>query len=201
VYLPGAPGTPPVPWIVSNPIYVGVHLTETPVRDSRPRPTETAVLYENGPARDWRIEHSPQAQGALDVVPGVTGGTQLLMRYAIGGTPSASPYAALVMPAGPALEGHDRLMFTARADRAMRLSIQLRVPGGDLGERWQRSVYIDTGERPITVYFDDLTPVGVTSQRRPPLGEVDSVLFVVDRVNTALGTGGQIWIDSVRYGR
>jgi len=201
VYLAGAPGTPPVPWIVSNPIYVGVNLTDTPAVAPRARPSDTALLYENGPARDWRIENSPQAQGALDVVPGVAGGTQILMRYAIGGAASASPYAALVMPAGPELSRYDRLMFTARADRAMRVSIQLRVPGGTLGERWQRSVYVDTEERALTVYFDDLTPVGVTSQRRPRLAAVDSILFVVDRVNTALGTGGQIWIDSVRYGR
>lgn len=201
VYLDGAPGNPPVPWIVSNPIYVGVNLTDPPAAAPRAPAADTAVLYGNGPARGWRIENSPQAQGALDVVPGAAGGTQILLRYAIGGTASASPYAALVLPAGPALSGYDRLMFTARADRAMRLSVQLRVPGGTLGERWQRSVYLDTEERAITVFFDDLAPVGVTSQRRPRLADVDSILFVVDRVNTALGTGGQIWIDDVRYGR
>ena len=64
-----------------------------------------------------------------------------------------------------------------------------------------RSVYLDTSERPITVYFDDLTPVGVTSQRRPVLSQIDSVLFVVDRVNTAIGSGGQIWLDDVKYGK
>ncbi len=200
VFLPGAPGTPPVPWILSNPIYVGRSVTDPPPADPRGRATSVASLYGNGAAPDVRIENSADAKGAVDVVPGVPG-TQLLMRYAIGGTASASPYAALVMPAGPGLPGHDRLMFTARADRPMRLSIQLRMPGGALGERWQRSVYLDASERPITVYFDDLTPVGVTSQRRPVLSQIDSVLFVVDRVNTALGSGGQIWIDDVKYAK
>ena len=200
VLLPGAPGTPPVPWILSNPIYVGRSVVEPPVVDPRGRATSFASLYDNGPAPDARIESSPDAKGAVDVVPGL-GGTQLLMRYAIGGAESASPYAAMAMPAGPALSGYDRLMFTARADRPMRLSIQLRMPGGALGERWQRSVYLDPTERPITVYFDDFTPVGVTSQRRPVLSQIDSVLFVVDRVNTALGAAGQVWIDDVKYAR
>lgn len=200
VFLPDAPGTPPVPWILSNPIYVGRNVTETPLADPHARVTDVASQYDNGPAPDWRIESSPEAQGVVDVVPALRG-TQLLMRYAIGGAASASPYAALVMPAGPALSGYDRLMFTARADRPMRLSIQLRAPSGALGERWQRSVYLDATDRPITVHFDDLTPVGVTSQRRPVLSQIDSVLFVVDRVNTALGAGGQIWIDDVKYAR
>ena len=35
VFLPGAPGTPPVPWILSNPIYVGRSVTDTPAADPR----------------------------------------------------------------------------------------------------------------------------------------------------------------------
>lgn len=200
IFLPDGPGTPPVPWILSNPIYVGHDpKTERP-RDARARASEFAPQYENGPAELWKIESSPEAAGEVDVVPAI-GGTQLSVRYALGGAASASPYAALVMPAGPALSGYDRLMFTGRADRPMRLSVQLRVPGGQQGERWHRSVYLDTTARDISVYFDDLTPRGVTTRRRPVLSLVDSVLFVVDTVNTTLGGSGRIWIDNVRYAR
>jgi hypothetical protein len=199
VSLPGSPGQPPVPWIVSNPIYVGLDRQASP---SHPRPPAVAFAaqYDNGPATGWAVEASDAARGAVDMVPAV-GGTQLTFRYALGGTAAASPFAALVMPAGPALRDHDRLMFTARADRPMRLSVQLRAPSREAGERWHRAVFLDSTPREITIYFDDLRPRGATNTPRPVLADVESVLFVVDTVNTALGASGQMWLDAVRYGR
>ena len=83
----------------------------------------------------------------------------------------------------------------------MRMSVQLRAPGGTDGERWQRSVYLDEMTREITIYFDDMRPAGPTRTERPPLDAIDSVLFVVDTVNTALGSNGRVWIDDVKYAR
>lgn len=200
VKLPGAPGVPPVPWIVSNPIYVGRKAVEDPAPPRRAPATKSLMLYQNGPATGWTIEHSPESQGALDVAPAV-GGTQLLFRYALSGAVSASAYAALVVAAGPGLSAHDRLTFKARADRPMRISVQLRVPTPGPGERWHRSVYIDPDPREVSVFFDDVLPRGQTSRRRPVLSKVDSVLFVVDSVNTKPGTSGQIWLDDLRYER
>jgi hypothetical protein len=199
VNLPGAPGQPPVPWIVSNPIYVGGVPGVPPVQ-ARPRPTTTAVQYQTGAASGWKIEKSDASLAAFEVVPAVPG-TQISFRFALGGTKAASPFAALVMPAGSALPAHDRMMFTARASHEMRLSVQLRIPSGPAGERWHRSVYLDTMPRQVTVYFDDVRPSGATSQPRPNLQAVDSVLFVVDTVNAAVGSSGQVWIDDVRYGQ
>lgn len=199
VHLPGSPGQPPVPWIVSNPIYVGRVAAAPPVGPP-PAPKTVAVQYDNGPANGWTIEKSAASLAAVDVVPAVPG-TQIAFRYALGGTRSASPFAALVMPAGSALAGYDRLLFTARANRPMRLSVQLRVPNGPAGERWHRSVYLDTMPKQVTVGFDDLRPRGTTGQPRPDLSAVQSVLFVVDTVNADVGASGQVWIDDVRYGR
>jgi len=200
ISLPGAPGRPPVPWIISNPIYVGRPAREPSRPDPRPPASEFATQYEDGFVGEWTVENSPESAGALDVVPAVRG-TQLSLRYALGGTASASPFAALVMPAGPGISGYDRLMFLAHADRPMRLSVQLREPGGDQGERWHRSVFLDTTSRQITIYFDDVTPRGFTTRRRPVLSNVQSVLFVIDSVNTPVGTNGRIWIDDVKYAR
>ena len=105
------------------------------------------------------------------------------------------------MPAGPDLASHDRLIFTARASRPMRLSVQLRVPRSTAGERWQRTFYLDEMPKAVTVYFDDVRPRGPTSAARPDLAAVQSVLFVVDTVNAEVGASGQIWIDDVRYAR
>jgi hypothetical protein len=197
IHLPGAPGEPPVPWIVSNPLYIG--FGGDPPLPIRPPPTEFATQYENGFDPECTVETSTRSVAALDVVPAVPG-TQLSLRWALGGTEAESPYAALVKPAGPALSGYDRLMFTARADRPMRLSVQLRVPIG-AGERWHRSIYIDDTPREVTVFFDEMTPRGVTSQRRPLLPMVRDLLFVIDSVNTKPGTAGVIWLDDIKYAR
>jgi hypothetical protein len=206
VRLPGAPGQPPVPWIVTNPIYVNgdpspagtVAAATSTAAAPGPPPTFT-VQYANGPATGWTVEKSAQSLAALDVVPAVPG-TQLSFRYALGGTRAQSPFAAVAMPAGTALAGSTRMVFIARADRPTRLSIQLRAPTGPEGERWHRSVYLDQMPRAITVDFADMTPSGRTSQPRPDLGAVQSVLFVVDTVNADLGSSGTIWLDDIRYG-
>ena len=193
-----APGQPPVPWIVTNPIYVGAHGTPPSTPPRRPASTY-AVQYSDGPAPRWSIETSAASRAAMDVVT-VTKGTELALRYAVGGAASSSPYAAFVLSTDASIAEYDRLVFTARANRAMRLSVQLREPRGVDGERWHRSVFIDTEPREIAVYFDDLRPLG-TSRERPTLANVASVLFVMDTVNTPLGGNGRIWLDDVKFAR
>jgi hypothetical protein len=125
-------------------------------------------------------------------------GTELKLRWALGGTKEESPYAAAAMNAGDSIGRYDRLMFTSRADQPMRLSVQFRLPNG---ERWKRSVYVDETSREISVFFDDVRPAGQTSQVRLPVPSVRDVLFVVDTVNSRPGASGQFWIDDVKYGR
>jgi hypothetical protein len=135
----------------------------------------------------------------MDVVP-VARGTELALRYAVGGAASSSPYAAFALSTDASIAEYDRLVFTARADRAMRLSVQLREPRGADGERWHRSVFVGTEPREITVYFNDLRPLG-TSRERPTMASIDSILFVMDTVNTPLGGNGRIWVDDVKFAR
>lgn len=200
ISLAGAPGQPPVPWMLSNPIYVGRDSKSANPAKAYPPASAFSSQYRDGPATGWTLETSPASLAALDVVSAAAG-TELALRYALGGAASTSPFAALAVPAGPALASHDRLVFTARADRPTRISVQLRTPAGDAGERWHRSVFVDTEPREVTVYFDDLRPIGATTQARPTLANVDSVLFVFDTVNTPLGGSGRIWMDDVKYGR
>jgi hypothetical protein len=194
IEVPEAPGNPPVPWIVTNPIYVRPQDAKT---IERAEASERAPIYENGEAIGWGIETSPRSKAAFDVIR-ATAGTQLLMRWAIGGTRTESPYAAFVMPAGAVLSRYDRLLFSARAEMPTRLSVQFRTESGD---RWRRSVYLDETSRQIVVFFDDVRPVGPTAQRRLPLARVRDVLFVIDTVNAKPGSAGQFWLDDVQYGR
>jgi len=196
ISLDHAPGTPPVPWIVTNPIYAGRSEQES-AAPARGVATEFAVQYEGGPPNGWSVEAAPHSAGAMDVVR-TLGGTQLQWRYALGGAKQDNPYVALVMPAGPAFAAYDRIMFTGRADKPMRVSVQIREPEGS---RWARSVYLDDMPRDITVFIDELTPRGVTAQRRPDLSKVQALLWVIESTNTALGSSGQVWIDNVKYGR
>jgi len=78
------------------------------------------------------------------------------------------------------------------------MAIQLRAPHG-AGDRWARSVYLDETPRPITVYFNEMVSVG-SEGAAPRLTDVDSLLFVIDSVNTTLGTNGQVWIDDLVLG-
>jgi hypothetical protein len=199
VTLPRTAGKPPMTWLLSNPIYVRPS-GPAPVVPPRAPATETFALYENGEPRGWTIERSNQSKGALDVVPARVG-TELLVRYGLGGALDESPYVAAAVPAGPEVASYDRVIFTGRADRPMRVSVELRVRSGTEGERWHRSVYLDQTPRTVTVYFDDMTPRGSTSTRRPVLSSVDSLLFVVDSTNARPGASGQFWLDDVEYGK
>ena len=194
IRLEKAPGNPPVPWIVANPVYVRAQDDTPPTRGEA---RERAPLYEDGDAKGWRIETSPLSKAALNVVRTVTG-KEVLLRWAIGGTLSESPYSAVAVPAGQILAAYDRVMFVARADRPMRLSVQFRSASGD---RWRRSIYLDGQARQYTVFFDDLRPVGESAQARVQLTAVADLLFVVDTVNAKPGMAGQFWIDDLQYGR
>jgi hypothetical protein len=201
IQWPGAPGAPPVPWVVSNPIY----LLE------RPRPAETVTTpelpkqldtrYGNGPATDWHIENSPMSRGALDVVSS-TNGTQLLFRYALGGTEDEGPFVALSMAVGEdGLANYDRLVFTTQSSRPTRIWVQLRIPGGTQSRSWHRSVYVDETPRTVIVPFAEMQPLEAATTGPPALAEVRDVLFVVDTINTRPGVNGQLWLDEVRLGR
>jgi hypothetical protein len=194
--MPGAPGTPPIPFVVSNPIYVGGHPADGLAEPAAI--SETLALYADGPAPDWRIEKSLRSQATLTVAPAVDG-TQLLLRYGLGGALSESPYVAVVVASGAELPQFNRVTFTARAVRPMRLIFELRA-AQDGDRRWGRSVYLDEMARTVSIAFDDMIPLG-TATGRPALEDVRDLLFVVDTLNTRQGSSGQVWLDEIRYVR
>jgi hypothetical protein len=193
----GAPGLPPIPWLVSNPIYVGQPTISDTSSKASPIP-ETVVVYSNGPATDWRIEKSVRSEGTIGIARSVDG-TQLLLRYGLGGTLSESPYVAAVVASGTELVQFKGVMFTARALGPMRLTFQLRATDAP-DRRWGRSVYLDDMARTVTIPFDALLPLGAASGP-PSLADVRDLLFVVDTVHAKQGASGQIWLDEIRYVR
>jgi hypothetical protein len=74
------------------------------------------------------------------------------------------------------------------------MSVQARRPRS--GERWQRSVYLDTNARDVIVPFAEFRPVGGATAFDARL--VDTVLFVVDTTNTNPGGKGSITLGDLR---
>lgn len=180
-----------VPWIVSNPVYV----SRLPPRALPPPPPATAALPLEGPGADdrFRIERDGSSRGALDAAREGSLG----LRFTLG-TGIPAPYVALVVPGLAPLREAQRVAFRARADAPMRLSVQLRRNGEAGGQRWRRSVYLDTSPREIIVVFRDMTPIGPTETFTPDMPAVDDLLLAVDTTNTAPGTSGRVVIEGLR---
>jgi hypothetical protein len=194
--LPAAPGSPAVPWVVSNPIYAGIQAVSA-VPPSHGPGVPVRVLYTDGPTTGWRVERSPGSVGAIDTT-GAIGGTQLMFRWGLAGGVPQGQFAAAVLPTPGGVAPANRLVFKARASQPMRVSVQLRAGGEGAGQRWRRSVFLDEAPREVTVWLDEITPVGDTRSYRPDFAAIDSVLFVVDTVNTRPGTTGTVYLDEIR---
>jgi hypothetical protein len=190
-YRPGAA----VPWIVSNPIYAG----SIPDRfGPGATPGLPALRFVPLPAREgWVIEKSATSEGTVAAEQGAA-----RFSFSLGRGIPAGQYAALVTTLDATLsgEGFDRVRFTVRADQPMRLSVQVRLPGGSAGQRWRHSVYADPTPRTVEVSLQDFQPADVTTSQRPVVAHVRSVLFVVDTINTSPSTRGTLWISDAALG-
>jgi hypothetical protein len=197
-------GLPPVTWIRSNPVYIRQRDASpvTPVINVMNVPTVPTVptdpvaiqpgdaVFDGRSMTGWGVEHDARSIAAADVAPGASG-NEILYRFGLAGGPAAGQYASLVLslPLGAGM--HDGVRISVRADRPMRVSLQVRDTTAD---RWQRSIYVDRTAQERTVTFADLRPVSVTHVQRPARDAMRSVMFVVDTTNTRPGTSGQIWI-------
>jgi hypothetical protein len=201
--LPGSPGVlraevqltaaRSVPWLVSNPVYVA---QRTPPKDPPRVVTTTRKLDEPDAEQRWHVEQLAGAKGGLTRLD--TG--SITFRYAL--VPkSPTQSVALVMPQRAALWEFDRVSFRARATSPMRLSVQVRRPGGVEGQRWRRSVYVDERARDITIFFADMRPAGPTGRSEPDMSQIEDLLFVVDTTNTKPGTSGAVTLESLSLQR
>ncbi len=191
VYLAEAPGDPPVPWIVSNPIYIrptgwGV---AAPVNQSTPTIT---LSIQGGP---WKVETDGASIARVSQTEPPRGAADFTFQLA--DSTRTGQYAALVIGVGKALTERTHLVVRADAVRPMRISVQARNPQS--GGRWQKSIYLDPQVRDVVVPFAEMLPVGTSGAFDP--SQVDTVLLVVDRTNTIPGTAGAFTIHDLRIQR
>lgn len=189
-----------IPWLQSNPIFIRGNAS-APAAPAAPAVPATQSLFDGASTEGWRIESDQTSQAAFDIAQ-IVSGAAVRLRYALAGSDVASPFVALVRRTPGGLTPNDRLAVTIRADRPMRVSVQLRTDAEPRGEeRWQRSVYVSASPEDRTVYFDDCRPVGVTHSEQPPLADVRSVMFVIDTTNTRPGATGRLWISALALQR
>lgn len=187
-YYPGAA----FPWLVSSAIRV-LRLDTALGPDDAGAPSVPSPVLSLGPETKRHVEHDPASTASFDLVDD---GVRFVFRLAPGA--SVGQYVAmtsdLVSDAGV-----DRITFTARASRPMRLSLQARLQGGT-NARWRRSFYVDETPRAITVLVSDLEPVDAATTLRPIKVRLHAVLVVADTLNTAAGTDGVVWLTGMKLG-
>ena len=82
----------------------------------------------------------------------------------------------------------------------MRMWVQLRSPAGG-GQRWGRSFYLDGEPRDVLLPFSTFLPMGDADRSAVALGEVSSLLLVVDTTYAAPGASGRFVLQSLAAGR
>ena len=189
VRLPRAPGLPPVPWLVTNPIY----FLPPPGEPVAARAEGEVIPLPAGMA--WHVEKDPESRATVKAFGG-----QVTLDYMLRTGDRASQFVALVADLQMRGALFSRIFLTASSARPGRLSIQLRYPQGG-GERWRTSVYVDSTPREVAVEIDDMRPADRQSGSIPDPSSAAALLFVVDLTNARPGDSNSIHVSNVRFGR
>jgi hypothetical protein len=187
VRVASAPGQPPVPWLVSNPIF-----RLPPVATTTATEPSTVLAL---PATGWRIEHSEGSEGSAQTASS----GEVEFRYRLRGEPRASQFVALVHDLPASLPPFDAIAFTARAGAPRRVSVQLRF-AKDGDARWGKSAYVGERLAPIVVPVTAMRRADGTAQR-PDTGRATSLLFVIDLTNAFPGDAQTIHVAELRLVR
>lgn len=204
VRLPSVAGVRPLPWVVSNPIYIGAEpLTDTPLGGAPLAVTLLPAANPDGQFR-WATESDTSSSVEIGPVEGPEGGGPLGVgfSYRLGDEPSDGTYAAAVYPIERGqLADNGRFVFRAGADHPLRLSVQLRASELAGQPRWRRSVYVGTDLTDIVIPLSSLAPTENNSSSSIDLEKIDAILIVIDLTNSSPGAAGQLTIRDARLER
>lgn len=198
-YLPGVV----MPWVVSNPIVIegeaptggnrgsgaGRRGGVVPAGTTRPQPVAAE-------APQWTIEHDATSEGRVVAAEG-----RLRFEYQLGDGPARGQYAALVY-GGEGDDGIETVSFVATSAAPARVSVQVRLPAGRgrVGQRWRTSIFVDQTVRRYVLRLQDFEPADRPTVRRPIVTPIQSLLFVVDTINSLPGASGTLWLSDVELG-
>ncbi len=183
------------PWIVSNPIYVGL---AEPASSPAPQEAAPGSVERYGLGTEWKIERDSRSTGSVESAE--DGGlVERSFQFRLG--EGVSPFVAAVTPEIDALRRAARIRFTGRADQPVRVSVQMRAPSAREGERWQRSIYLDAHPRDVAIPLAEFRSVGAAEGPGVRLDRIDTLLFVIDTTNSRPGRTGTIWLRDLRVER
>ena len=197
-YTTGARSGPTVPWLVSNPIYVGLDWrdkTDERVVTARIPARTSEAATESGPNDTSRIDVGQPLDARARTF---AGDAVINWSFALSPGAAAGQFAAVPIPVSAGLDGFDAVQFRVSSPRPMRAWAQLRAPVGST-ERWGATFYADAEPRTVTIPFAKFLPIGATSSVQPPLAQVQFLLFVVDTLNTLPGSRGHLTISEVAF--
>lgn len=184
VRLPHAPGDPPIPWLVSNPVYVGFAATGPAGAAGAAGPGATGATRAAGAPFPWRIEKDPASSAILR-----TTDRTAELDYRLADGPRNSQFVALATDVH--LQTFTGLRFVVKTDRPARIWVQVRA---DKGRRWGRSYYVDPSGSTIDPRLSDMRPIGDNANEAPDPRVVTSILLVMDLTNARPGQAGQLTV-------
>jgi hypothetical protein len=181
-----APGTPPIPWIVGNPVYF-----------SSPSADGPAAIPENvtiplGAETPWHVEKDAETQARV-----TASGAAVRLEYTLAGDTRRSQFAAAVTDFQGPTQMFKAVKFSVAGSHPGRLSVQLRYPTGG-GERWGKSVYFEGRSREVTIPVAELVPADFQKGNAPDTSTARSLLFVVDLTNARPGDSNLVTVGDVR---
>jgi hypothetical protein len=195
--LPFQTGRSAVPWLLTNPMYVGLRERHRLAADRAGLPA--ATMRAPIATQLWAAEASEGSTSQLRAVAFADGTPALEWAYRLAGA-ERSQFAAVRFPVSGGLTAYDRVQLRVRAERPHRIWAQLRTAGG-AGERWGKSFHVGPELEQRELPLADFQPFESSSRERPPLDRVDSLLLVIDTVNTAPGSSGRVAFTDLWFAR
>ncbi len=205
-------GDGPVPWVLSNPIYVfddGVRglrksAADFPDTPAPPAPALRIDAFSGGTVFEAGADtQSTVRREILDPKAGIDGGGAARLEFRLGLPSPDHPhvFAALVDWTKRDLSGRSGLLFSVRADGEYRVWVQVRdenPASRDEGtEWWFASVRTGKEWRRVTIPFSRLRSINPDTDGRLDLDKVRAIVFVLDRGSVKPGTAGTIWLDDI----
>jgi hypothetical protein len=197
----------PVPWVLTNPVYVFDNASRAAraaaaAWPTPPAPTETRPLSSLGGSQEFAAEFDPSSTVGVPVAqPGA--GPALQLAFRLGRPTAAQPFTwcALVNRQPRDLSAWSGLRFRIRADGEYRPWVQVRdvnPASSDEGlEWWLASVRTSTQWREVLLPFSRFRTINPRSDGRLDLAQTRAVVFVLDGAAVKAGSQGTIWISDL----
>ncbi len=187
VRIPGAPGQPPVPWLVSNSISF---LANPAGAATVPSGESPGILRDAIAPFPWRIENDPNSSGILRTTE-----TSASLRFQLRDGERAGQFVA--MATDISAQRFRSIDLWLAGDRPMRLSVQLRTADG---RRWGRSYYVDPEGSALRVPVSALRPIGSATGSLDAT-QATSLLLVIDLTNAAPGRTGTLTVHGSAFAK